>query len=92
MKKKLFIFFLLLFSTNTAFSDSKDYCNITVNKEIKYFYYKSNDKYDDMLFGISASFSKIFTPNFLKNNNKIYNIHLSLLPKLRDLHRLNSLF
>ena len=34
MKKKLFIFFLLLFSTNTAFSDSKDYCNITVNKEI----------------------------------------------------------
>jgi methionyl-tRNA formyltransferase len=58
----------------------EEYC---INKEIKYFYYKSNDKYDDMLFGISASFSKIFTPNFLKNNNKIYNIHLSLLPKLR---------
>ena len=54
-----------------------------VNNEIEFFYYKSNDIYNDMVFGISASFSKIFNPNFLMNNNKIYNIHLSLLPELR---------
>ena len=56
------------------------YC---IDNEIEFFYYTSNDKYDDMIFGISASFSKIFSQNFLKHNNKIYNIHLSLLPELR---------
>ena len=61
-------------------NDVEEYC---INNEIEFFYYKSNDKYNDMVFGISASFSKIFNPNFLKNNNKIYNIHLSLLPELR---------
>ena len=58
----------------------EEYC---INNEIEFFYYKSNDIYNDMVFGISASFSKIFNPNFLKNNDKIYNIHLSLLPELR---------
>ena len=61
-------------------NDVEEYC---INNEIEFFYYKSNDIYNDMVFGISASFSKIFNPNFLKNNNKIYNIHLSLLPELR---------
>ena len=58
----------------------EEYC---LNNDIEFYYYKSNDKYDDMIFGISASFSKIFNSNFLNNNNKIFNIHLSLLPELR---------
>ena len=33
--------------------------------------------------GISASFAKIFSTKFLKSNNSIFNIHLSLLPELR---------
>ena len=50
---------------------------------IEFTYYSPNDIYHDMEFGISASFSKIFNTNFLNNNSKIFNIHLSLLPKLR---------
>jgi len=50
---------------------------------IEIIYYSSNDIYHDMDIGISASFSKIFNSNFLINNSKIFNIHLSLLPKLR---------
>ena len=38
--------------------------------------------------GISASFAKIFSPNFLNSNNSIFNIHLSLLPELEVLHQL----
>jgi len=34
MKKKLFIFFFLLFASTTAYSDSKNYCNNKANKEI----------------------------------------------------------
>lgn len=50
---------------------------------IEFTYYSPNDIYHDMEFGISASFSKIFNTNFLNNNSKIFNIHLSLLPELR---------
>ena len=53
------------------FNAVEEYC---LNNDIEFYYYKSNDKYDDMIFGISASFSKIFNSNFLKNNNKIFNI------------------
>jgi methionyl-tRNA formyltransferase len=33
--------------------------------------------------GLCVSFGKIFSEAFLKNNNKIFNIHLSLLPSYR---------
>ena len=51
------------------------------NLEFKYF--TQDSVYSNMDIGISASFAKIFSPNFLKSNNNIFNIHLSLLPELR---------
>lgn len=58
----------------------EEYCR---KNNLEFTYYSSNDIYHDMEIGISASFSKIFNSNFLNNNSKIFNIHLSLLPKLR---------
>ena len=57
---------------------------ITVKKnDLEFIYYSQDDIYEEMEFGISASFSQIFNSDFLKNNNNIFNIHLSLLPKFR---------
>ena len=53
------------------------------SKNIKYKYFSQDAIYSNMDVGISASFAKIFSPNFLKSNNNIFNIHLSLLPELR---------
>jgi len=39
--------------------------------------------YEDMEYGIVASFAKIFTNNFITNNKPLFNIHLSLLPKYK---------
>ena len=58
----------------------EEYC---IKNNLEFIYYSQDDIYEDMEFGISASFSKIFTSDFLRNNNKVFNIHLSLLPKLR---------
>ena len=56
------------------------YC---VQNNINFSYYDENFIYDDMEYGIVASFSKIFTSKFLINNPSLFNIHLSLLPKYR---------
>tara|TARA_B100000700_G_scaffold3550_1_gene4125 strand:+ start:575 stop:1390 length:816 start_codon:yes stop_codon:yes gene_type:complete len=53
------------------------------SSNIEYKYFSQDAVYSDMDIGISASFAKIFSPNFLKSNNSIFNIHLSLLPELR---------
>ena len=58
----------------------EEYCR---NNKIEFIYYSQSDIYKDMELGISASFSKIFNSNFLRNNNNIFNVHLSLLPKYR---------
>ena len=53
------------------------------SNNIEYKYFSQDAVYNNMDIGISASFAKIFSPNFLKSNNSIFNIHLSLLPELR---------
>ena len=58
----------------------EDYCK---KNDLEFIYYSQDDIYEEMEFGISASFSKIFNTGFLRNNNSIFNIHLSLLPKFR---------
>ena len=62
------------------YNSVEDYCR---NNDIEFIYYSHDDRYKDMEIGISASFSKIFNSDFLRNNNNIFNIHLSLLPKFR---------
>ena len=56
------------------------YC---VNNNIAFEYYDSKETYKDMSIGLCVSFGKIFSEAFLKKNNKIFNIHLSLLPSYR---------
>lgn len=56
------------------------YC---IENNIIFSYFKDDLTLTDMEFGICASFSKIFSENFLKRNNSIFNIHLSLLPEFR---------
>lgn len=46
-------------------------------------YFDKNAKYLDMTRGLCVSFGRIFSENFLQNNNAIYNIHLSLLPSYK---------
>ena len=58
----------------------EQFCKLN-NIEFKYF--SQDAVYSNMDIGISASFAKIFSQNFLKSNNSIFNIHLSLLPELR---------
>ncbi|MBL6762839.1 MAG: hypothetical protein ISQ16_02870, partial [Candidatus Actinomarina sp.] len=53
------------------------------SNNIEFKYFSQDSVYSNMDIGISASFAKIFSPNFLKSNNNIFNIHLSLLPELR---------
>jgi len=53
------------------------------SNNIEFTYFSQDAVYNNMDIGISASFAKIFSPNFLKSNNNIFNIHLSLLPELR---------
>ena len=50
---------------------------------ISFIYYDDNAIYNDMEYGIVASFSKIFTDKFLTTNSDLFNIHLSLLPKYK---------
>jgi len=54
-----------------------------LKNNIEYTYYSENSVYEDMDYGIVASFSKIFSDNFIKKNKNLYNIHLSILPELR---------
>ena len=56
------------------------YCE---QNNIKYSYYQNENIYEDMEYGIVASFAKIFTNNFITNNSPLFNIHLSLLPKYK---------
>ncbi|MDC3065071.1 formyltransferase family protein [Acidimicrobiaceae bacterium] len=56
------------------------YCQ---QNDIEYSYYQEENIYEDMEYGIVASFAKIFTNNFLTNNKPLFNIHLSLLPKYK---------
>ena len=53
------------------------------SNNIEFKYFSQDAVYSNMDIGISASFAKIFSTNFLKSNNSIFNIHLSLLPELR---------
>ena len=53
------------------------------SNNIEFKYFSQDAVYRDMDIGISASFAKIFSPGFIKSNNNIFNIHLSLLPELR---------
>ena len=53
------------------------------SNNIEFKYFSQDAVYSNMDIGISASFAKIFSPNFLNSNNSIFNIHLSLLPELR---------
>ena len=56
------------------------YCE---QNDIEYSYYQEENIYEDMEYGIVASFAKIFTNNFITNNKPLFNIHLSLLPKYK---------
>ena len=58
----------------------QNYCE---KNDILYSYYQEENIYEDMEFGIVASFAKIFTNNFITNNSPLFNIHLSLLPKYK---------
>lgn len=58
----------------------EEYCD---KNNINFHYYEEDKYYDDMEFGIVASFAKIFTFEFLDRNAPLFNIHLSLLPKYR---------
>ena len=55
----------------------------STKNNIEFSYYDSEKEYLDMGYGISASFAKIFTKEYIEKNPPIYNIHLSLLPKLK---------
>ncbi len=54
-----------------------------VENNINFKYFNQNDTYDDMSNGLCVSFKNIFHQNFLKNNNNIYNVHLSILPRFK---------
>ena len=56
------------------------YCE---QNDIEYSYYQEENIYEDMEYGIVASFAKIFTNNFITNNSPLFNIHLSLLPNYK---------
>ena len=56
------------------------FCN---ENNIDFDYFDESKQYDDMEFGIVASFSKIFSNSFIKINSSLFNIHLSLLPQYR---------
>ena len=53
------------------------YCE---QNNIEYSYFHEENIYEDMEYGIVASFAKIFTNKFIINNSPLFNIHLSLLP------------
>ena len=46
-------------------------------------YFNQNDVYEDMSSALCVSFRNIFSQKFLNDNNNIYNVHLSLLPKFK---------
>ena len=56
------------------------YCE---QNDIEFSYYEEENVYEDMEYGIVASFAKIFKNNFITNNSPLFNIHLSLLPKYK---------
>jgi len=55
----------------------------SIKNNINFKYFNQNDIYEDMLNAFCVSFKSIFTDNFLSNNQDIYNLHLSLLPKYK---------
>ena len=64
----------------TVLNPVEEFCK---SNNIEFKYFSQDAVYSNMDIGISASFAKIFTTKFLKSNNSIFNIHLSLLPELR---------
>ncbi|MGI9571945.1 MAG: formyltransferase family protein, partial [Candidatus Actinomarinaceae bacterium] len=62
-----------------------------INNDIQYKYYQPESVYENMSAGLCVSFGLIFSNRFLKNNNPIYNLHLSLLPKFRGPSPVESL-
>lgn len=70
-------------------NDFERYC---VNNGFQVSYYDKSNRYDDLEIGLVCSFGKIFSRDFLLNNNistfinkgkrKLINLHLSMLPDL----------
>ena len=54
-----------------------------VDNNIPCIYYSENEIFEDMEIGIVVSFQKIFSERFLSRHKNLFNIHLSILPKLR---------
>ena len=54
-----------------------------IKNNLQFSYFDADKQYEDMEFAIVASFAKIFTKNFIATHAPLFNIHLSLLPKLR---------
>ena len=57
--------------------------NFCVENNIHFKYFNQNDTYEDMSNALCVSFKNIFSQEFLRKNNNIYNVHLSLLPKFK---------
>ena len=55
----------------------------SIKNNINLKYFNQNDIYEDMVNAFCVSFKSIFSDNFLNNNQDIYNLHLSLLPKYK---------
>ena len=54
-----------------------------VENNIHFKYFNQNDTYQDMSNALCVSFKNIFSQEFLRMNNNIFNVHLSLLPKFK---------
>ena len=54
------------------------------SNNIEFKYFSQDAVYSNMDIGISASFAKIFSPNFLKSNSNIFNCLLYTSPSPRD--------
>jgi len=54
-----------------------------VENSIHFKYFNQNDTYEDMSNALCISFRNIFSKEFIRKNNNIYNVHLSLLPKYK---------
>ena len=57
--------------------------NFCVENNIHFKYFNQNDTYEDMSNALCVSFKNIFSEEFLRMNNNIFNVHLSLLPKFK---------
>ena len=54
-----------------------------VQNNIEFKYFNQNENYEDMSNALCVSFKNIFSQQFLRMNNNIFNVHLSLLPKFK---------